>query len=102
MQRLKLNCWGGRAENHQHTCILVFLFGFLSLSLEVALLFLFQSFQNTIYMTLALAVFAYTLISFMYCSFILRNTLRKGFNLPTTIVQDECFDDFCTSSCCCY
>jgi len=102
MQRLKLNFWGSRTKNHSSSCISVFFFGVFTLLAQGTLVLLFMLFQNNIYLILASAVFFYSMISFLYFNCVLRNTLRNGFDLPTTIVQDCCCDDFCTSLCCCY
>jgi len=97
MQRLKLNVWGCRAENHEHTCVAIFFFGVLTLFAEGILMLLYVFFENSLYWNLASAVSFYSSISFLYWSCMLRNTLRDGFGLPTTIVQDCCCDDLCTS-----
>jgi len=101
MQRLKLNVWGCRAENHQHTCVAIFLFGVSTVFVEGILMLLFFFSEDVIYSNIASAVRFYAAISFLYWTFMLRNTLRDGFGLPTTFIQNYHCDDFCTSLCCC-
>jgi len=101
MQRLKLNFWGCRAENYGNTCITVFIFSLLTLSVEGIMLYLQFQTNNVIFNAIGSAFHVNAMLLTLYWSYKLRSILRFELDLPTSFVHsNECCDDCLVILCC--